>query len=135
MTFIPIIDPAAPNCPLCDKKMLRTVWEGVDFYYCRLDVVAIRKDDPNIDQWKNYVPEDSNAIICSVEKCRAKMNFFFRSDGFMKAVCSNPRCRAAVETGILPYAKPIKKIGRNAPCRCGSGKKYKRCCLDKELGK
>lgn len=22
------------------------------------------------------------------------------------------------------------KIGRNDPCRCGSGKKYKRCCLD-----
>ena len=21
------------------------------------------------------------------------------------------------------------KIGRNAPCPCGSGKKYKRCCL------
>lgn len=26
------------------------------------------------------------------------------------------------------YAKA--KIGRNAPCPCGSGKKYKRCCLE-----
>ena len=24
------------------------------------------------------------------------------------------------------------KIGRNAPCPCGSGKKYKKCCLGKE---
>lgn len=24
-----------------------------------------------------------------------------------------------------------KKIGRNEPCPCGSGKKYKKCCLDK----
>lgn len=23
------------------------------------------------------------------------------------------------------------KVGRNAPCPCGSGKKYKRCCLVK----
>jgi tetratricopeptide (TPR) repeat protein len=23
----------------------------------------------------------------------------------------------------------MTKIGRNAPCSCGSGKKYKRCCL------
>ena len=23
------------------------------------------------------------------------------------------------------------KIGRNAPCPCGSGKKYKKCCLNK----
>ena len=24
------------------------------------------------------------------------------------------------------------KIGRNEPCICGSGKKYKRCCLGEE---
>lgn len=28
--------------------------------------------------------------------------------------------------------RPIPKIGRNAPCYCGSGKKYKKCCLHKE---
>ena len=29
------------------------------------------------------------------------------------------------------------KIGRNDPCRCGSGKKYKKCCMpnDKEVTK
>jgi len=27
-----------------------------------------------------------------------------------------------------------KKVGRNDPCPCGSGKKYKRCCLAKEEG-
>jgi len=26
----------------------------------------------------------------------------------------------------------IIKVGRNEPCPCGSGKKYKKCCLDKE---
>lgn len=31
--------------------------------------------------------------------------------------------------GTSPRPKPIMaKIGRNAPCSCGSGKKYKRCC-------
>ncbi len=25
-----------------------------------------------------------------------------------------------------------KKIGRNDPCPCGSGKKYKMCCYDKD---
>jgi len=25
-----------------------------------------------------------------------------------------------------------KKVGRNDPCPCGSGKKYKKCCLPKE---
>ena len=25
----------------------------------------------------------------------------------------------------------VKKIGRNSPCICGSGKKYKKCCINK----
>ena len=28
----------------------------------------------------------------------------------------------------LPVVKPTKKAGRNEPCPCGSGKKYKHCC-------
>ncbi len=27
-----------------------------------------------------------------------------------------------------------KKIGRNDPCPCGSGRKYKHCCMNKEKG-
>jgi len=27
----------------------------------------------------------------------------------------------------------VLKIGRNAPCPCGSGKKYKKCCIDKPI--
>ena len=30
----------------------------------------------------------------------------------------------------LPYVAPAK-VGRNDPCPCGSGKKFKKCCLDK----
>ncbi len=30
------------------------------------------------------------------------------------------------------YVRPEPKIGRNDPCPCGSGKKYKKCCLAKE---
>ena len=25
----------------------------------------------------------------------------------------------------------VVKVGRNDPCQCGSGKKYKKCCLTK----
>jgi len=32
----------------------------------------------------------------------------------------------------LPYLRPAPKVGRNDPCPCGSGKKYKKCCLPKE---
>lgn len=32
------------------------------------------------------------------------------------------------ETKKAPVKRSEKKIGRNAPCPCGSGKKYKKCC-------
>jgi uncharacterized protein len=28
-----------------------------------------------------------------------------------------------------PYLNPLREVGRNDPCPCGSGKKYKKCCL------
>ena len=28
----------------------------------------------------------------------------------------------------------MSKVGRNDPCPCGSGKKYKKCCANKALG-
>ena len=27
-----------------------------------------------------------------------------------------------------PVRNPLKEVGRNDPCPCGSGKKYKKCC-------
>ena len=32
-----------------------------------------------------------------------------------------------------PFEKKVK-IGRNDPCPCGSGKKYKNCCINKVEG-
>jgi Protein of unknown function (DUF1186)/SEC-C motif len=42
------------------------------------------------------------------------------------------RWRLEAETAYarsLPRENPLKGIGRNDPCPCGSGKKFKRCCL------
>ena len=35
----------------------------------------------------------------------------------------------AFEDAPAAYARAAPKIGRNDPCPCGSGKKYKKCCL------
>jgi preprotein translocase subunit SecA len=31
-----------------------------------------------------------------------------------------------------PVRKADKKVGPNDPCPCGSGKKYKKCCMHKD---
>jgi SEC-C motif-containing protein len=38
-----------------------------------------------------------------------------------------------VEGNVLPPKQVVRetpKVGRNEPCPCGSGKKYKKCCSD-----
>lgn len=45
---------------------------------------------------------------------------------------ARPRAIAATPTRAPPSALPGRPP-RNAPCPCGSGKKYKRCCLDADL--
>ncbi|MDH3376724.1 MAG: UPF0149 family protein [Gammaproteobacteria bacterium] len=35
---------------------------------------------------------------------------------------------ARVEDAATPHRRESPKIGRNAPCPCGSGRKYKQCC-------
>jgi preprotein translocase subunit SecA len=32
---------------------------------------------------------------------------------------------------VVPFKRSAPKVGRNEPCPCGSGKKYKKCCLNK----
>ncbi|MCX6110492.1 MAG: SEC-C metal-binding domain-containing protein [Proteobacteria bacterium] len=29
---------------------------------------------------------------------------------------------------VQPFVRATPKLGRNDPCSCGSGKKYKKCC-------
>ena len=46
--------------------------------------------------------------------------------------------RSAFEERAGGVTKPIRnpgsRIGRNDPCPCGSGRKYKQCCMKRELG-
>jgi preprotein translocase subunit SecA len=46
------------------------------------------------------------------------------------APVSSPMAAMAVPRAVAPAAKDAEghKVGRNEPCPCGSGKKYKKCC-------
>jgi hypothetical protein len=38
--------------------------------------------------------------------------------------------RRLLDSLITPHREPQRKVGRNDPCPCGSGKKFKKCCLN-----
>jgi len=56
---------------------------------------------------------------------------YFGEDSFNEEYsCGDPFCEEHHSHDDTPYVRMMPKIGRNDPCQCGSGKKYKKCCLD-----
>jgi hypothetical protein len=52
------------------------------------------------------------------------------SDCMSRIIVSLEETRAGHAQSLSEEAiKPLSKIGRNDPCPCGSGKKFKKCCL------
>jgi hypothetical protein len=63
--------------------------------------------------WENVDPAPAHA------PADAAMEAFPKSEG---SYWSQPRLQQ-------PRASLFEKVGRNDPCPCGSGKKYKKCCM------
>ncbi len=58
-----------------------------------------------MDEYLKYLDADEMRLITEVQKTLPRKGF--------------------------TYIRKEKKIGRNEPCKCESGKKYKKCCRAK----
>ncbi len=83
-----------PECPLCKKQFKKIPYNDRWLYVCDICEIFIDTEDPAIHAWGSYIPEDDKDIFCPSPKCGHEMNFFFRSDQFMKAYC--PKCHTSV---------------------------------------
>ena len=94
-------------------------------------VIGIAIDAP---KYAKMISEDFILMDCThwpddlrkhYEKANEGLNFF-KSDSLTM------QKKTVTEFPIVQNAKGIGrvKVGRNAPCPCGSGKKYKKCCID-----
>lgn len=51
---------------------------------------------------------------------------------YLKSLGYSPRQIYLLQRQRIPYQRDQKyHIGRNDPCHCGSGIKYKKCCMEK----
>jgi len=64
--------------------------------------------------------EQSKAMLADILEGAGRAYRYFKQDRVAQA--------QAVAQRSQPYERADPKIGRNDPCPCGSGKKYKRCC-------
>lgn len=82
----------------------------------RIDTAVIRRDDMD---WVFNLPEKEQSYFKFME---SPLEHFSRENiSYLKKI-SYPEKKTPEKE---------KKIGRNDPCPCGSGKKYKKCCMKK----
>jgi preprotein translocase subunit SecA len=51
-----------------------------------------------------------------------------RPERIASAISGNGDAEGEVKLELAPVRREMPKVGRNEPCPCGSGKKYKNCC-------
>jgi len=83
------------------------------FYLCHGDCQKFR---PGIFRGKRSVST----------LCRGWKKFYTHSLPYFEVIADKIRNNLEINSGVL---NKVKKIGRNEPCPCGSGRKYKNCCI------
>jgi uncharacterized protein len=78
----------------------------------------------------DLVPEDMRAELDAQPD--AKLTLCRDLDGIIAATHESfLKVRRAAFSRAAPTQSPVARVGRNETCPCGSGKKYKRCCIDR----
>jgi uncharacterized protein len=109
---------------MCGMKLRPAVWHEImldDLNWIYLDpVAALARDSGALPELVNpgeseppLSATDAEGYIDLLPKCVTGLNGLFLD---------------AIERAHTPIRYDSPKIGRNEPCPCGSGKKYKKCC-------
>ena len=62
------------------------------------------------------------------EEAKNKLNFQKASVTSLSGGEAAPESALAAPKSQTPFIREARKVGRNEPCPCGSGKKFKQCC-------
>ncbi len=115
--------------PSCDAESQREgIAQSIDSHWIKLDVLKAESGshaDEGFVTFSAYFEEDSTEY-CMTEKSR-----FVRESGLWYYIDGTFPEQEPEKLEIDPrLSEPVSslKIGRNDPCLCGSGKKYKKCC-------
>lgn len=86
-----------------------------------------RKYVQRADQWFGVSVSPTGEVQFGVT-----LDFPWEASDDMDRFTAGMKAPALVRDALPQYAKEVSrmKLGRNDPCPCGSGRKYKKCCMD-----
>ena len=90
------------------------------------DFAKLLQDEAKAEREKRALLEDLGRALNSWDDSE---NEFLKAYPAYREVIFGKQVAAGTET----YVREKKKIGRNDPCPCGSGRKFKQCCMGKGI--
>ncbi|MFT5190243.1 MAG: hypothetical protein ACI9R3_005114 [Verrucomicrobiales bacterium] len=112
------------------RRKIRTAFRGRSLVaLVQYETIAEFTDDPVITNLTGSIEGRSGGIKASLTKLRRQA---IELPWNVAAVTDLPSQERVHSGSTLVRETP--RIGRNDPCPCGSGKKHKKCCLEKSKG-
>ncbi|MBC8519898.1 MAG: preprotein translocase subunit SecA [Gammaproteobacteria bacterium] len=100
--------------------------ESFEMFSTMLD--RIKQDTLGIVTKVEVRTEEDVEAVESQRRQIEGMEFQHASAGTLSASEEVAEMEAEAESEDKPFVRSERKVGRNEPCPCGSGKKYKQCC-------
>ncbi len=99
----------------------------------KIDSFIVGSYDDCLDLMFQYYENNDLNILCKspVSADQIKDWPMFEQNSKKKAKPDYEKLIKNLSENTAPKPQKKRKIGRNDPCPCGSGKKYKNCCLNK----
>jgi preprotein translocase subunit SecA len=69
----------------------------------------------------------SQEDVQAVEEAPPVTNVKYQHADYDEALANTDVAVAEQKPGVAPFVRAGEKVGRNDPCPCGSGRKYKQC--------
>jgi len=112
------------------QNLLETIKEGITGTLFRVEV----RDDAQIERLKREREEAARKLMEQQQAMHAQAEQLVGAGGVQVGDRVRPGApvqgRPPVPSGpTTPIRRRAPKVGRNDPCPCGSGRKYKKCCM------
>lgn len=112
--------------PSCNAEQEReAIAESIDSQWCCLEVISCEAgshDNEGFVTFKAYFAQDGK------EYCLEERSRFIRENGQWYYIDGTFPKEQDDSIPSQPKQHQSPKVGRNDPCLCGSGKKFKKCC-------
>ncbi len=120
----PLIEYKQEGFAMFEEMMIDTNKETLKRIF-RTDLASIGQRNMNVEQkTRNLQAKKDINVLSNISKSQTSENNVTQSpSSYLK-----PQAQAMAPNQKRQPIKAEKKIGRNEPCPCGSGKKYKKCC-------